>query len=119
MKYVNSQVLSAADTSSQNGNQIDANQLISASFHAYFGDGSANGTVKIQGSNDITNQGYNPDNFVVSNWTDVPNASASITSGASALITINQLSYRWLRVVYTRSSGGSSTVTANMFGISI
>src|SRR5579859_1322918 len=102
MRKVNSTVLSAVDTASQNGSQIDSNQLISASFQVVFGDATAAGTLKIQASNDICNDQYQPATFTVTNWTDIPNATATIASGASALITIYQLSYRWLRAVYTR-----------------
>lgn len=118
MKYVNTNVMSGADTASLNGPQIDSNQLISASFHGYFGDGSAAGTIKIQASNDIDNSGY-LQAFTVVNWVDIPNATATVAAGAPALITLTQISYRWMRVVYTRASGGSTTVAVNMFAVSI
>ncbi len=120
MKNVNATILSAVDTSSQNGSQIDSNQLVSASFQAVFGDASANGTVKIQASNDVAPIQYSSSStFVVTNWVDIPSATASITSGASGLITIANMSYRWIRAVYTRSSGGSTTVVVNMDALSV
>jgi len=121
MRYVNANILSAADNASQNGSAIDANQLISASFMAYFGDAGANGTLKIQASNDPYNAKYNyPEgSFTPTNWVDIPNASASISSGGSAIITITGMCYRWIRAVYTRSSGGSSTINVNMDALSI
>jgi hypothetical protein len=114
MKNSNALVLSGSDTASHNGVQIDASQVYSASFHAVFGDSTAVGTVKVQASNDICYDGYSPGAFTVVNWVDVPNASASVSSGAPALITIPNVSYRWMRVVFTYSSGGSSTITVNM-----
>lgn len=114
MRNVNKTILQAADTTSQNGSQIDANQLIAASFHAYFGDVTAAGTVKIQASNDICNYRNLDNEFTVTNWVDVPNASASVASGAAVLIPVPQMCYRWIRAVYTSTSGGSSTVTVNM-----
>ncbi len=120
MKYLNTIVLSAVDTSSQNGPQIDSNQLISASFQTIFGDATAAGTIKIQASNDPAPTHYTAQsNFTVTNWVDIPSATATITSGASSIITIPQLSYRWLRAVYTRSSGGSTTIIVKMMAVSL
>jgi hypothetical protein len=117
MKQVNVLVLTGPDTSTQIGAAIDASQLVSASFHAYFGDVTAAGTMKIQASNDLDPQGP-VSSFVPTHWADIPSATVATTLGAPQLITIQVLSYRWLRVVYTYTSGGSSTVTVNMFAIS-
>lgn len=115
MHYVNAPVLSAVDTASQNGVQIDSHQYKNVSFHAYFGDATAAGTLKVQASNDLCFDGYQANTaFTVTNWVDIPNASAAIASGAPALITLVNAPYRWLRVVYTRSGGGSTTITVNM-----
>lgn len=119
MRYVNCNVLSGVDTSSQTGSKVDANQLVAASFAIRFGDAGANGTFKIQASNDPTPDGYLASTFTPTNWVDIPNQSASITSGASALLTISNMCYRWVRAVYTRSSGGSSTVNVDMDALSI
>lgn len=119
MRFVNLNVLSAADTASATGIQVDSNQLIAASFHFYFGDSTAAGTVQVQASNDPYQDHYQASNFTVVHWANIPSASATITAGASAIIQISDFSYRWLRVIYTSSSGGSSTVTCNMFATSI
>lgn len=119
MKTVNVAVLSAVDTSSQNGSQIDANQLYQASFQSVFGDVTAAGSVKIQMSNDICRSGPEATNFVVTNWSDIPNATSSVASGVAAPIILSTISARWLRAVYTRSGGGSTTIIVNMFAISI
>lgn len=119
MRRVNNTVLSHRSDQSANGDQIDANQLVSASFQATFGNGDEAGTFKIQASNDL----FTSDNpsFVVTNWTDIPSATASISSGASSLITINQLSYRWIRAVYTRSGGGAAgkLTVVNIMALSV
>lgn len=116
MRNVNCNVLSAPDTTSQNGIQIDSNQLISASFHCYFGDATAAGTFKLQASNDIAgSRNMTPiDGFTVTHWVDIPNQSVAIVAGASALLSLSDFAYRWLRVVYTSTSGGSTTITVNM-----
>ena len=119
MKVININVMSAVDTSSQNGSQVDSGQLYQATFQAVFADSSAAGTLKIQMSNDIPPVSYEPGIFTVSNWTDIPNATATVASGASAVVVLSTVSCRWLRAVYTRSSGGSSTINVIMFAISI
>jgi len=119
MKNVSCNVLSAVDTASHNGIQIDSNQLISASFQAVFGDITAAGTLQIQMSNDIFLESYQPSNFTVTNWTNIPSASASVSAGASVVILIPQVSFRWMRAIYTSSSGGSSTINVQMFAVSI
>lgn len=110
MRNVNKTVLSASDNQSTNGSTIDANQLVSASFQAYFADTQAAGTFKIQASNDIYQDRYQASLFTVVNWVDVPNQSANITSGGSALLTIAQSTYRWLRAVYTTTATGVQTI---------
>jgi len=121
MKNLCATILNADDSMSQTSSVIDANQLIAASFAIYFGDSTAAGTVKIQASNDPTTQGYlaNPANFSPTNWVDIPSATASIASGGSALITINQMCYRWLQAVFTHSGGGSTKITININALSI
>jgi hypothetical protein len=119
MKYVNCNVLSASDASSQDGIVIESSQLFSASFQAYFGDDTAAGTVQIQASNDEFNAFYQPSVFTPTNWTNIPNASATVTAGASVLITLQYLSYRWMRAIYTSNSGGSTTVNVTMMALSL
>lgn len=123
MRNVNVVVLSGADTGSVNGNAVDANQLISGSFQAVFGDATAAGTLKIQASNDVAPVQYTSPSgvgvFTPSNWADIPSASASVTAGASVIISLAQMNYRWVRAVYTRTSGGSTTVTVSMNALSM
>lgn len=116
MKHTNFTALSANDTASHNGMQIDTNQWVQCSFQAVFGDSSATGTLIIQASNDICNDQYQPNTFTVANWTQV--GSASVTSGASVMISFADMAYRWMRVVYTSASGGSSTITVNANALS-
>jgi hypothetical protein len=119
MKNINCIALSAVDTSSQNGGAIDANQLICASFQAVFADITAVGTVKVQASNDINTTGYNSNNFSPTNWSDISGATVAVSAGGVVLIPKFDLSYQWIRAVYTRTSGGSTTVVVNMNALSI
>lgn len=118
MRNINVAILSAADTGSHSGAAVDTGQVVSASFTAVFGDTGASGTVKIQASNDIDNANYVP-GFAPTNWVDIPGASAVITSGSSAVISIAQMAYKWVRAVYTRTSGGTTSITVTMNGLSM
>ncbi len=111
MRNVNCNVLSAADNQSTAGDQIDSNQLVSASFQAVFGDSQAAGAFFLQASNDICNDRYQAQNFVVTNWVNIPNQSANITGGSSAILTIANMTYRWIRAVYTSTATGVQTIT--------
>jgi Flp pilus assembly protein TadG len=117
MKQINCSILSAVDTASQTGTAVDAGQLVSMSAHAFFGDATAAGTVKLQASNDPDAQGP-ISGFSPTNWVDIPSATAAVTSGGPVIITIANMSYRWIRAVYTSTSGGSTTINVNMFAIS-
>lgn len=111
-------ILSAADTATVNGGATDANQIVSASFQSIFGDVTAVGTIKIQASNDPT-LGQPRANFTPTNWTDIPSASAAVAAGVAPLILIPNMAFSWVRAVYTRTSGGSTTVVVNMNALSI
>lgn len=120
MRVINTNVLSAVDTASQNGIKIDSSQLLQASFQAIFADATAAGTVKIQASNDINTSGtFNAVNFTPTNWSDIPGAVATVASGVCPLIPLTNMSFGWIRAVFTRSSGGSSTVNVVMFAVGV
>ncbi len=104
-------VLSSADYLNATGSKIDSGQLINASFHTYFGDATAAGTVKIQASNDPVPNGAMRFQFTPTNWVDIPNASATITAGTSSLISLANIAYNWIRVVWTSTGTGAQTIT--------
>lgn len=106
-------ILSAIDTASQTGAAIDVGQIVSASFVPSFGDVTAAGTVRIQCSNDAPNARY-LDIFVPTNWADVPNATSTIVAGVGPAIVIPNMCFSYIRAVYTRTGGGSTTIVVNM-----
>lgn len=107
MRFVNDQVLNAADASTnQTSSQVDTSYIVCSSVHAVV-TGTAVGTLKLQCSNDP-----NPP----SNWSDVPSASVSITGAGAFLIPKQDVSYQWVRVVFTNSSG-TGTITARLKSI--
>lgn len=122
MKYVNSTVVTAhSDVSSFNGSKIDSSQLFQASFQAFFSTVTFGGTVKIQASNDPCADGMAPSSFSPTHWSDVPNATVTVTAGSAGthIIAKFDTSYRWLRVVVTQTTPGDGLVTVNMFGVSV
>ena len=112
MRNAQIQILNAADTASQTGGAYWVGQTIAASFAPVFGDTTAAGTLKIQCSNDIP-VGSQP-SWVPTNWCDIPNATSTITAGVGPAILIPNMAFAYVRAVYTRTSGGSTTVVVNM-----
>lgn len=119
MRNVNKVILTATDTTNQNGPQIDASQLVMSSFQIYFGDGTVAGTFKLQMSNDLYDTRYLPQDFTVVNWTDIPSSSVAITSGTTAVLFLPNMCYRWIRAVWTNTSGGSSNINVQMNAMSV
>lgn len=116
MAYANVPVLmlSAVDTSTQTGSAVFCGQFFAGSFTSTFQDSSATGTIKVQASNEPAPRGnlgsYSPS---AASWNDIPNATSTITSGVGPAIVLPTLNYQYIRVVFTYSSGGSSTFVVN------
>lgn len=96
---------------------LDVNQLINLTFQTIMGDVSAAGTVKIQGSNDNPAAHGNRQTFIPTHWSDIPNATSTIASGVGPLIVIANVACQYMRAVYTKTSGGSTTITILANGV--
>lgn len=119
MKHLNINVLSGSNATNQTGPKIDAVELaLGASFHILIPDTTAVGTLIIQGSNDICGTQYLPATFTPTHWNSIPNATATITAGGSSFILLPQVSFRWMRAVWTQTTPGTSTINVNMFALS-
>lgn len=112
-------VLNAVDTSTQTGSAFFVGQAAAASFIATFGDATAAGTVKVQGSNELPIG--EPTRFVPSSTTfaDIPNATSAIASGVGPAIVLPTMNFQYIRVVYTSASGGSSTIIIRMSALGV
>lgn len=121
MRNINCNVLSGVENSTVVGSFVDANQLVSASFHAYFSDASGTGKFTLQASNDIApaRNMVAIDNFAPTHWVELPNQVANITGGTPAILTIKQVSYRWLRAYWVGTGIGAGTVNVNMDALSV
>ena len=79
---------------------IDLGDSIGYSVHTVISGADIAGTLKLQSSNDNTN------------WVDVANSSVSITSAADNMHDISNAQYRYVKVVWTATSGtGNMTCT--------
>lgn len=72
--------------------------------------GTPNGTFKLQSSCDVT---FDPS--LVTNWDDIPDSSQSVSAAGSHSWTVADR-YKWVRVVYTRSSG-TGLCDGNIFAV--
>jgi hypothetical protein len=96
-------------TTSSTSNVIDSYNLVHVSAQVVFGSASSQiGTVKLQASNDFDVSG-NLSDFAPSNWSDIPSTTSSVFASARTyLVPKFDVSYNYMRVVYTQSSGSGS-----------
>lgn len=113
MRNLNCPVLSGLNSGSVTGTAIDSSQLLTASFQLVFGDATAAGSFIVQASNDEYDTRYLPQDFTPSNWSNIGTAS-TVAAGANGLIFLVNMSYRWIRVLYTSTTPGTTTVIVNM-----
>lgn len=120
MRNFNQTVFSAQPIASVTSAALNARQWYAASFIARFTVTDAAGTMKIQASNAVCEDGTLPSSFVppTASWVDVPLATATIAAGVAAIIPMPlNICYTYLRVVWTRSGGtGAFTVEMNIQG---
>jgi hypothetical protein len=103
MKFANEKIIVAADMSASfSSDPILLDQIYGFSFQAVF-TGSPNGTFKLQCSNDDVKLPIE-----VSQWSDVGSTSQAISAAGDLFYNIDAAHYKWVRIVYTRSSGSGS-----------
>lgn len=71
------------------------------------GGGSPVGSLKLQVSNDLRD-----DSASVAHWTDLPDTTVAVSDDGDNLWDIAEPTYRWVRVVYTRTSGSAAALGA-------
>lgn len=112
MRQASIQILSAASNATQTGSAFQTKQAVSASFQCVGTNGDEAGTVKIQGSNDVITAGSLPG--TPTNWSDITDATSTLSSGAGPMIVIPNMCFAYVRAVYTRSSGGDAAKLINV-----
>lgn len=75
---------------------------------------SAAGTLKLQASNDITD-----DSASVVNWEDIAGSSYTVSGPGSAFYNYDGAFYKWFRVVFTFSSGTGTITVTNVLTIAV
>ena len=80
--------------------------------------GTPTGSFKLQASADPAAQSvaYLGKNSLPTNWTDEPTASSTktVSAAGSVMWNISWPGYNWVRVVYTDTSGGTSTAVVTV-----
>lgn len=112
-------ILNDVDTGSKTGDGIFVGQAVAASFSCIFGDATAAGTVKIQGSNEPPvgdPAAYTP---TTASFADITNATSAIASGVGPAIVLTTMNFQYIRAVFTRSGGGSTTVKVYMSALGV
>lgn len=100
MKFLNEKIISdKAMNVNFESQPILLDQIYGANLQAVY-TGTPNGFFKLQASNDdvpLTSQ--------VTNWTDVIGSTQLISSSGSIMWNLNGAFYRWVKIVYTVTSG--------------
>lgn len=80
--------------------------------------GSPVGSLKLQGSNDAApDANFQFPNFAPTNWTDLSGTSTAVAAAGSVMFNAASTYYRYVRVVYTFTSGtGSLSIVGNTKG---
>ena len=103
-------VLSATSaTASFNGPSIDATSMYRCSVQLS-ASGALTGAASLQASND--DHDLRPTE--VKNWSVVPATTVPVSGAGVYLIPSTELSYVWVRVAFSASSGSAGTATADM-----
>lgn len=74
------------------------------------GSSSLVATLKMQFSDDVPPDEHLIQNFVPTNWNDVPNASLAITADGAYALPESEVAYRFLRPVMSVASGSATAL---------
>lgn len=80
--------------------------------------GSPNGSFRLQASNDEGNPSLAPTEQYagVTHWTDVQDSNQAITAAGNHMWTVENAGYRWVRFVWSVTSG-TGTLTSAQFNV--
>src|SRR5271165_6644265 len=86
-------------------------EIIGYAIQAEF-TGTPTGTFKLQASNDNCPKGPQPP-VQPTNWTDIANSPYTVSASGDYMWNVSWTQYNWVRLVYTDTSGGTSTAVLN------
>lgn len=100
MSKINKSIISAQSMgASFNGDAVYVGDAPGFSIQGVIsGSSSPVGTLKLQASNDL-------ESGSVTNFTDIPDSDIAVTGDAVDMWDVMEHQYKWVRVVYTRTSG--------------
>jgi hypothetical protein len=117
MRTVSGTIISGAADTSANGVAITADQMTQASAVATVAGGtSIVGTLKFQGSNDAPRGSPVPTGWTPTNWSDIAGASVAISGNGSFTLGPTNFAFRFVRAVYTYTSGTGGTISCAYTG---
>lgn len=76
--------------------------------------GTPTGTIKLQASNDPETNDTQPLGTpfpTPTHWTDITGSTFTVTTAGNTMWNVADVAYNYVRVVYTDTSGGTSTAT--------
>lgn len=116
MRFVNYKLLDAVTANATIlSSHVSLSQMLKGSLQVIIPSGTATGNIQLQASNDIPPDGALPGSFTPTNWSDIQ-SNLPITGVETDMIAQFDLCYRWIRVKYTDTSGGTGTgkITAEL-----
>jgi hypothetical protein len=113
MRFLNETVVSAVSVpSNSQSSEVDSSYMTNVSAQGIFS-GTAAGTLKLQTSNDKPKApNLSTVTFTVTNWTDIPNASVSVSGSGSYLIPKTDLCNQYIRSAFVSTATGVQNITA-------
>lgn len=107
-----SRVLKTTDLASNiDGYTINCEQMVIASFNIIC-TGAPSGKFQVQYSNDIV-QIVNGAQTIVTNWTTDASLDTAVAAAGSYLIKIPDIAFRFVKLIYTKTSGTGAVTVAN------
>lgn len=121
MRVTNKQISTAIPLNANSNSPYSPLKSIVLYSIAFNVTGTPGGAVKLQASNDpeTNDTQYNastnlPPSVGPTNWADIANSSFTLSASGTTMWNVEDVGYNYVRVVYTDTSGGTSTATANI-----
>lgn len=119
MRIGNDQIVIGTDLSAnQTSEPIWLGHIALYSIQIFF-TGTPGGNFKLQVSNDIGRPEAAKEedrDFKIENWTDVADSATTVSAAGDVFYDVRDSAARWVRVVWTQTSG-SGTITSARFNV--
>lgn len=79
--------------------------------------GSANGSFKLQASNDDDEKLDGVSGPTITNWTDIDGSTKTVTAAGNIMYDVENTGYKWVRLVWTDSSSSGADITVARYHI--